>query len=246
MKSKLYRALVLVGISWGTTSSGCSGQSHRDAEADGDPAGKPASGGGNVGGTAGEGSATARVDQGGTGGGAGRQGSAGASAAAAGGTAPDPATGGTGGSGNGEGGADEVPVGSAGSTVGGSAGIGGMEEDGGITDAGEDATDAFCDSSWPTTKGNPAAPPTCEDQAECGAPPFDSSFNPWLRCATRLGDHQCERLHLTSVCENGEWVCPPDGMLDSECWCYGSGSDGWTCTNQGWVLVDAGSAGASG
>jgi hypothetical protein len=110
-----------------------------------------------------------------------------------------------------------------------------------------DATDAFCDTSWPTTKGNPAAPPTCEDQAECGAPPFvEVTYNPWLRCRTRLGDHQCEFTHVTSICENGEWVCPDDGMLVSECWCHGNAGEGWVCTNEGWVLADAGSGGDAG
>jgi hypothetical protein len=120
--------------------------------------------------------------------------------------------------------------------------------DGGITEAGPDAPppDAFCDRTWPTTKGNPAAPPTCEDQAACGGPPNDAGFRRWLQCRPRLGEMQCEYVHITSICEGGEWACPPDAMQDAECRCIGPTPAGMTCTEEGFVPVDGGGAGSPG
>jgi hypothetical protein len=244
VKSKLYPALVLVGISWGAAGSGC-GESRRPNH------GAPRDPGGSGGG--------ARGSTGGSGGLAGANGGAGSSAGGSGG-APDVAgTGsgasagagsagvsgggaaGDGGAFGGEGGAPD-PVAGVGGSAAGTSGAGG------ITDAGTDGptADAFCDETWPTTKGNPAAPPTCEDQAACGGPPNDAGPRAWLKCRKRLGDFQCDYVHVTSVCREGQWACPPEGMLIGECDCFGQTPPDMICTESGWVPVDGGAAGAAG
>lgn len=244
VKSKLYSALVLTGISWGAAGAGCSGHSRgtgdhggRDPEAGG-AAGKVTTGGsagaGGVTGTAGSSGGSSAGTSAARAGASGASGTAGSAGAEGGGTA------GAAGSLGGEGGAAE-PVAGAGGSVSGASGSGG------IMDAGTDAPapDAFCDETWPTTKGNPAAPPTCEDQAACG-PYNDGGFPRWLQCRVRLGDLHCDFLHVTSICENGVWVCPPDGMLPVECRCLGQKPAGMICTEDGFVPVDGGAAGAPG
>jgi hypothetical protein len=140
----------------------------------------------------------------------------------------------------GDGGAAD-PVAGAGGSSSGTSGAGG------ITDAGTDApTDAFCDMAWPTTKGNPAPPPTCEDQAACGGPADDAAFPRWLQCRARLGDLQCDFTHVTSICRDGEWTCPPDGILPVDCVCYGPTPPGMICSEDGFVPLDGGAAGAPG
>jgi len=170
MRSKLFRAVVGVGLSLGGSGAGCSGNSTSDDDGSGG-------------------------DPNGTGGKAG-----------SGGTAGDP-----------------------------HAGTAGLP-----TDAG---TDAFCDAAWPTTKGNPAPPPSCEEQAECGGPP-DAGFG-FLRCRPKLDEHLCDYLLVTSECENGVWQCPADAMVDSECWCIGPPPTGYICTEMGFQLADGGTGGSS-
>jgi hypothetical protein len=258
VRSQLFPAVVLLGISAGATLSSC-GESRRDA----DPASEDphADGqGGDAGRIAGDdGAGTAGAGAGGAGGSragvGGSLGNAGAGDAGTGGTSSIGGTGGAGASGagsgsesvGGEGGEPEPGIGGIGAS-GGRAGTGGHDGDGGvaggIADAGADApTDAFCDTTWPTTKGNPAAPPTCEDQAECGPLP-DAGFRKWLTCSARIGDTHCDYFHVTSVCEGGAWRCPPDGMLPDDCRCFGPTPEGKACTEQGFLPVDAGSGDA--
>lgn len=164
MKSKLYRAVVGVGLSLGgaAAGAGCSGESD--------------------------------------------------------GTAGDPLTNGT----------------------GGGAGVGG-----GATDAGPDApTDAFCDTAWPTTKANPPPPPTCEEQAECATVMVDAGHSRWLGCRPLLADHVCDYTWVNAVCEDSAWTCPEDSTQESNCWCLGPVTEGYTCVEGvGWVNQDAGSGG---
>jgi len=127
--------------------------------------------------------------------------------------------------------------------TGGTAGTGGGAGAGTAGIPSDAGTDAFCDSAWPTTKGNPAMPPSCEEQAECGGPP-DSGFG-WLRCRPKLDEHLCEYVLVTSECENGTWQCPADAMVDTECWCLGPVPMGYICTEMGFVLADAGTGGSS-
>jgi hypothetical protein len=242
MKSKLYPALVLAGISWGAAGSGC-GESRRQSDPR-EPEGPEASGRGPTGGGVGIGGAGASVaGSGGTTGGAVPVAGAGSGGGSAVGGFPGAGGGGaTGGDDppGGEGGAADAASGAGGSGPGSSVA-------GGITDAGADApTDAFCDTAWPTTKGNPAPPPTCEDQAACGGPPNDAGFQRWLQCRARLGDFQCDFTHVTSICQAGEWVCPPNGLLPIDCACYGATPAGKICSEDGFVPLDGGAAGAPG
>lgn len=231
MKSKLFHAVVLVGISWGGAGTGCFAESRRREEAP-EPKGTA--------GSSGSGSTAAGAGHGGTAGSRGDEsgGTAGRVIAAGGESgAPEPAMGGTGG----------IQTGGAAGT--GGIDTGGAPGTGGIADAGTDApADAFCDETWPTTKGNPAPPPTCEDQAACGGPPADATFPQWLQCRPRLGELHCDYLHVTSVCEDGAWVCPAGSIRDEDCRCLGPVRPGMRCTEDGFVPVDAGSgdAGAAG
>jgi hypothetical protein len=255
MRSRLYPAVVLVGISWGTTAAGCLGRSTSGEKTPGDDPDGAGAGGRNGSGSAGTGGAVAGnggpsaagggEQKNGTGGaGGGDEANAGAgqgAGASAGGGTPwmVDADAGEGGAPDERGGA-----GSGGDPTRG--GVGGGVDEGGITDAGIDAPlDAFCDTSWPTTKGNPALPPTCEDQAECGGPPPDAGWRKWLECHARLGDHQCDYYYVTSVCEGGEWTCPSEGLLASDCHCFGPVPHGKVCTEQGFADADAGSGGGT-
>jgi hypothetical protein len=235
VKSKLYPALVLAGISWGAVGSGC-GESRR--QSNGEPEGPEASGGGPVDGDAGIAGATGIAGSSG-----GTSGAAPVAGADSGGSA---AVAGSDRTGNGGVAGDGAPIGEGGAAVvvSGAGGIpAGTSGTGGVTDAG---TDAFCDKAWPTTKANPAPPPTCEDQAACGGPPNDAGNPLWLRCNTRLGDFQCDHVQVTSICESGEWVCPPDGLLSRDCRCWGPTPPGMICTEDGLVPLDGGAAGAPG
>jgi hypothetical protein len=238
VKSKLYSALVLAGISLGAAGPGCGGL-RRQGDTQ-DPEGPEAGGRGSSGGGAGIGGAGAG-SSGGTSGGAVTVAGAGSGGhSALGGFAGAGGGGATGGDRppGGEGGAAD-PV----STAGGSGTA--TSGSGGLMDAGTDApTDAFCDMAWPTTKGNPAPPPTCEDQAACGGPAADAGFQRWLQCRARLGDHQCDFTHVTSICQDGEWACPPDGLLPADCVCNGPTPPGMMCGEDGFVPLDGGAAGA--
>lgn len=57
---------------------------------------------------------------------------------------------------------------------------------------------------------------------------------------------QCDYFHVTSICENGQWVCPPEGSLPVNCRCFGPTPPGMICTEDGFVPVDGGAAGAPG
>jgi hypothetical protein len=50
---------------------------------------------------------------------------------------------------------------------------------------------------------------------------------------------------VTSVCGDGAWRCPDDGVLEGDCWCYGPAREGAICTEQGFVFPDSGSGGGS-
>jgi hypothetical protein len=124
--------------------------------------------------------------------------------------------------------------------TGGGAGVGG-----GPTDGGSDApVDAFCDTAWPTTKGNPPPPPSCEEQAECANVTVDGGHRRWLGCRPLFAEHVCDFTWVTSVCEDGAWTCPPDSTPEGTCWCYGPIPEGMVCVeNVGWQFPDGGSGG---
>ena len=97
-------------------------------------------------------------------------------------------------------------------------------------DAGTDAPpDAFCDASWPTTKGQQGPPLHCVDPlGECahlGLPP---------RCATLTGPWLCSLIRHAAFCVEGEWSCEPGGRVPTtECRCWDPLPDDYVCTQDG-------------
>jgi hypothetical protein len=234
MKSKLYPTVVLVGISLSGTGAGCFGQSSQSKGAMDEPEGIAGADGTGSGGAAGGGRSGA-----GTAGSASKGGSTGSAGA---GAASSSATGGDGtmvSAGKGSGGDSGASAGAGDDTP--DAG----SVDGGIMDAGQDApVDPFCDTAWPTTKGNPIPPPPCEEQLECGGVAADAGWRRWLVCRGRLGDYQCDFNYVTSECEDGAWRCPDDAMPDTYCLCFGETPVGRICTEQGFEDLDAGAGGS--
>src|SRR5687768_5431010 len=89
-----------------------------------------------------------------------------------------------------------------------------VEGPGGSTDAGVDPNDAatdappdaFCDATWPTTKGAPEAP------------------------------HACAGEEVAAFCIDGEWQCGTNGSIPlQECRCFGMPPEGYVCTEDGLV-----------
>jgi hypothetical protein len=247
MKSKLYPTVVLVGISLSGTGAGCFGQSSQSKGAMDEPEGIAGADGTGSGGAAGGGRSGA-----GTAGSASKGGSTGSAGA---GAASSSATGGDGtmvsaGKGSGGDSGSGASAGIGDDDTGASAGAGddtpdGGSVDGGIMDAGQDApVDPFCDTAWPTTKGNPIPPPPCEEQLECGGVAADAGWRRWLVCRGRLGDYQCDFNYVTSECEDGAWRCPDDAMPDTDCRCFGETPVGRICTEQGFEDLDAGAGGS--
>jgi hypothetical protein len=77
--------------------------------------------------------------------------------------------------------------------------------------------DAFCDATWPTTKGSPhRPPPACIDPT--GA--CSSQGRPF-NCAPERDDATCSSwpLHL-SVCVGGAWQCKPGKKPADQCTCW--------------------------
>jgi len=87
------------------------------------------------------------------------------------------------------------------------------------TDAWPDATDPFCDVSWPPTKGNPT-PGTvaCVDPlGECA-----NAFPP-SRCFKMVEPGACltnQDRQGPLYCVNGQWECPPGTDNGASCWCW--------------------------
>lgn len=100
-------------------------------------------------------------------------------------------------------------------------------------DAGTDAPpDAFCDASWPTTKGQPPPPLECVDPlGECAHLGFPA------RCATPTAPWTCEGTETAAYCVDGQWSCEPHGRIPlAECRCWGTTPPGYVCTENGLEL----------
>jgi hypothetical protein len=97
-------------------------------------------------------------------------------------------------------------------------------------DAGTDAPpDAFCDASWPTTKGQPGPPLDCVDPlGEC------AHLGHPIRCATMTEPWTCESIEMAAFCVDGAWSCEPNGRVPlSECRCWCPTPNGYVCTENG-------------
>jgi hypothetical protein len=124
-----------------------------------------------------------------------------------------------------------VACGGATGTIGneGSAGDSGMDPG----DAGTDAPpDAFCDASWPTTKGQPPPPLDCVDPlGECAHLGYPS------RCGTPTAPWTCEGSETAAYCVDGQWSCEPHGRVPrDECRCWSPAPPGYVCTENGFEL----------
>jgi hypothetical protein len=91
--------------------------------------------------------------------------------------------------------------------------------------------DPFCDATWPTTKGNPSPPACVDPDKECAA-------NQTLGCRDKLGPLHCGYIRSSAFCIDGEWLCHPDTITETECRCYGPLAEGQVCTDMG--VVDGG------
>lgn len=107
--------------------------------------------------------------------------------------------------------------------------------------------DALCDTSWPTTKGNPGPPPSCEDQLACAGAGVDAGVRPWPTCASHLGERVCDSARAAALCISGAWACPPGYVDARECWCWGDLSPiDFECTPSGWLSREGGASDAGG
>lgn len=109
------------------------------------------------------------------------------------------------------------------------------------TDDSEPTLAAFCDETWPPTKGSPDPPtPLCVDpHDECeGAPlPYE--------CLALLDDNVCdyEQRHMDPLyCVDGQWQCPPGSTsgwecegdeCENTCRCWGPLPEGTVCGENG-------------
>lgn len=74
--------------------------------------------------------------------------------------------------------------------------------------------DAFCDASWPTTKGDRNGP-TCGPIADC----HDSGPAPW--CMTINAAGTCDGTGpAVAWCMNGQWRCSTNTIPREACTCF--------------------------
>lgn len=100
-------------------------------------------------------------------------------------------------------------------------------------DAGTDAPpDAFCDASWPTTKGAPEPPLDCVDPlGECAHLGYP------IRCGTLIAPWTCDSVETAAFCVEGQWSCEPhDRVPVTECRCWSPPPPGYVCTENGFEL----------
>jgi hypothetical protein len=102
--------------------------------------------------------------------------------------------------------------------------------------------DAFCDTSWPTTKGGEVHTfPACLDPTgECRAQ------GPEVACIRTFGSFSCEGAIVAATCVDAAWTCPDDWQLVDDCPCFGTAPPGYVCTEDGVIKLDTGGAGAGG
>ncbi len=96
-------------------------------------------------------------------------------------------------------------------------------------DAGPDWS-AFCDATWPTTKGGVQPFPACVD------PNNECNRSEVFDCAIALADGACKadgRATL-AVCAEAKWQCKPGRVRteDCKCWVWGDGEGESDCPAQ--------------
>jgi hypothetical protein len=99
-------------------------------------------------------------------------------------------------------------------------------------DASTDAPpDAFCDATWPTTKGAPAPPLECVDpMGECADKGWPT------RCAMPVAPFECAADEVATFCIDREWQCGTNGSVPlTECRCFSPPPAGYVCTEDGLV-----------
>ena len=133
-----------------------------------------------------------------------------------------------------------------------------MDADASVKDSGKDATldaksldaakdvspDAFCDATWPTTKGSPQLDLNCIDpggicRGDGGSSSSTSYPSP---CALKISEYGCEEYQkqVATFCVNGVWQCTGGMVLSKECKCFGT-YPGYECTKDGLKpIADAG------
>ena len=77
--------------------------------------------------------------------------------------------------------------------------------------------DAFCDASWPTTKGGVLPLPACID------PNHECDIEEAEACAKPLGDGVCDGdlwPQPLTVCVDKQWTCKPGKVKASTCTCW--------------------------
>ena len=244
MGSRLFRTLVGVGISLGGAATGCLGQSSDAGEsAPRDPSDAGSGGtdgqaveGSSAGTTLSEVSGSSTTSSGSSGAPTGRGASATVGTTGAGATNGDSDTaGGSGGSGATGGSGGTAAGGNAGNGGASAGGVGGSGDGGsggtepGAAGQGGDGTDPFCDTTWPTTKGNPSVPECVDPEHQCE--------NEWpLRCLIPVGEFACDghfEHAYAPFCIQGEWECESGLVPVSECRCLAPIAEGYICTEDG-------------
>jgi hypothetical protein len=85
-------------------------------------------------------------------------------------------------------------------------------------DAPKDAgLDAFCDASWPTTKGNPGGP-TCGDVTGCA----DAGYQPRCVVQTASSPVTCNPNvdAFPAWCVSTQWQCSEGSVPQEQCECW--------------------------
>ena len=102
--------------------------------------------------------------------------------------------------------------------------------------------DAFCDNSWPVTKGGEAhAFPECLDPTgEC------RQQEPEVACIRTFGSFSCEGAIVAATCEDAAWKCPDGWQRVDDCPCFGTPPPGYVCTADGLIELGGGGAGEAG
>lgn len=76
--------------------------------------------------------------------------------------------------------------------------------------------DAFCDATWPTTKGSFLRPPPA-----CVDPNDECESRPAFECVTATEDNACSGFAgFYPVCKAGTWECKPGKIRQDQCRCW--------------------------
>lgn len=231
MRSRLFQAVVGVGITLGTLNGGCLGASAKDDAQRGPEGTDPGSTDSPIDdGTNGEPASSGSDFENGSQTSSGRD----ASTSVGGAEGVGPTSSGTASATTDAGSGAEPELDPT--TVGGAGGLGGAAGDSETTtttEGGDDPDpifDPYCDAAWPTTKGNPY-PPSCVDpNHEC-----DDAGYP-ARCLPRFEDGSCDygyRETQSPFCIDGAWLCAPGLVAATDCQCFGPLPDGQVCGESG-------------